>query len=60
MLTDLVNTATSRSYLTPEQEAELRDHANRDVEHAIIGEPVESPDIIYEIRLDNETAALIG
>lgn len=38
----------------------MRDPENWENEPATIGEPVENPGIIYEIRLDNETADLIG
>lgn len=46
--------------LSDDIEAELQDPENWDREHAVVGEPVESPAITYSVRLDLQTARILG
>lgn len=51
----------SRHHRLPDDiEAELQDPENWDREHAVVGEPVEVPTITYSVRLDLQTARILG
>lgn len=46
--------------ISDDYEAELHDPESWDREHAVVGEPVESPAITYSVRLDLQTARILG
>ena len=46
--------------ITDDLEAELQDPENWDWEHAVVCEPVTSPTITYSVRLDRQTARILG
>ncbi len=46
--------------ITDDLEAEWQDPETWDREHAVVGEPVKSPTITYSVRLDLQTARILG
>lgn len=51
----------SHHYRLPDDmEAELQDPEQWDREHAVVGEPVASPTMTYSVRLDPQSARILG